>query len=361
MKDSRKGSAKSPARSASRSGSKGGSKNGARRAGPRGKQNTAQPATLTLGLTQVVILVVVVAVIVGGVAGVAIYRDRVKPLQTKVLIVDDESVEMRYFLKRVRMMGREPLEVLQLLTRELIITQTAVKPPYGIEVTDQDVENYMRETAARGDADTITDEEVKEWYRQALNDSELNDGEFRELMRRNLISLRLTDYLGERMPTVVEQVRLYMIVFASPEASSEVIAQLEEGADFLELARSEANADEKLRARGGDLGWLPREAMRPELAAVFDLPVGQPSRLLALGANAYAVAMVGERAAAREIEPEAREAAKATALSNWFNEEYQYHKVEFHGFSNGYDSETDLWVKWQLQRMARHDDPEEAR
>ena len=358
MKDSRKGSAKNPARSATRSGSTG----GARRAGPRGKQNNAQPATLTLGLTQVVILVVVVAVIVGGVAGVAIYRDRVKPLQTKVLIVDDESVEMRYFLKRVRMVGREPLEVLQLLTRELIITQTAVKPPYSIEVTDQDVENYMRETAARGAADSITDEEVKEWYRQALNDSELNDGEFRELMRRNLISLRLTEYLGERMATVVEQVRLYMIVFASPEASTGVLEQLEAGADFYELARSDANADEKLRARGGDLGWLPREAMRPELAAVFDLPVGQPSRLLALGSNAYAVAMVGERAAAREMEPEARGAAKSTALTNWFNDEYQYHTVEFHGFSNGYDSETDLWVKWQLQRMARHDDnPEDAR
>ena len=353
MKDNRTGSAKN------RSGSKNASRSGARRAGPRGKQSAAQAAALSLSLTQVVILVVVVAVVVGGVAGVAIYRDRVKPLQTKVLIVDDMSVDMRYFLKRVRMVGREPLEVLQLLTRELIITQVAVKPPYSIEVTDQDVENYMRETAARGDADTITDAEVKEWYRQTLNDSELNDAEFRELMRRNLLSLRLTDYLGERMPTVVEQVHLYIIVFASPEAGSGVMQQLEEGADFFALARSEANADEKLRAKGGDLGWLPREAMRPELAPVFDLPVGQPSRMVALGANAYAVAMVGERADARQIAPELLESVKASALTNWFNEEYQYHNVEFHGFTNGYDSETDLWVKWQLQRMARHDDPEE--
>ena len=174
-------------------------------------------------------------------------------------------------------------------------------------------------------------------------------------MRRNLLTQRLTEYLGERLPTVVEQVRLYLIVFASPEAGTGIIAQLEAGADFFELAGSEANADEKLRAKGGEVGWLPREAMRPELAAVFDLPVGQPSRMLALGASAYAVAMVGERAAAREMEPEAREAAKATALTTWFNQEYQYHKVEFHGFSNGYDTETDLWVKWQLQRMARHD------
>jgi hypothetical protein len=352
VKDSRQGSAKN------RSGSKNASKSGTRRAAPRGKQ-AAQSAAMSLSLTQVVVLVVVVAVIVGGVAGFAIYRDRVKPLQTKVLIVDDMSIDMGYFLKRVRMLGREPLEVLQLLTRELIITQVAVKPPYSIDVTEQDIENYMRETAARGDADTITDEEVKEWYRQTLNESELNDAEFRELMRRNLLSLRLTDYLGERMPTVVEQVHLYIIVFATPEAGSRVMEQLEAGADFFELARGEANADEKLRAKGGDLGWLPRSAMRAELAPVFDLPVGQPSPMVALGGNAYAVAMVGERAEAREIAPELLESVKASALSNWFNEEYQYHNVEFHGFTNGYDSETDLWVKWQLQRMARHDDPEE--
>lgn len=309
-------------------------------------------AAPTLNLPQVVILVVVVALIVGGAAGFAIYRDRVKPLRTKVLIVDDTSIEMHYFLKRVRMYGREPLEVLQLLTRELIIAQAAVNPPYDIEVTDQDVEDYLRDSARAGAA-SIIDEEVREWYRQALNDSDLDDAEFRELMRRNLLALRMAEYLGERMPTVVEQVRLYVIVFATPEAGTGVVAQLEAGADFLELARSEANADERLRAKGGDLGWLPRQTMRPELAAVFDLPVGQPSRMLALGANAYAVAMVGERAEAREMEPEAREAAKAAALTAWFDREYPYHNVEIHGFTNGYDTETDLWVKWQLQRMAR--------
>ena len=305
-------------------------------------------STPALSLPQVVILVVVVALIVGGVAGFAVYRERVQPLQTRVLIVDDLSVDMRYFLKRVRLSGREPLEVLELLIRELIVTQVAVGPPYGIEVTEQDVEDYLRDRARAG-AESITDEEVREWYRQARGDSELTDAEFRELMRRDLLALRLAEYLAERMPTVVEQVRLYVIVSASPEAANDVVAKLEAGADFLELARSGANADERLRAAGGDLGWLPREAMRPELAAVFDLPVGQPSPVLALGADTYAVAIVGERAEAREMDPEAREAARAAALTTWYSQEYQHHSVEVHGFSNGYDTETDLWVRSQLR------------
>ena len=126
MKDSNKGSEKSGTQGGSRSSSRSGSARGGSRSAAQRARHSEVPA---LNVVQVVILVVVVALIVGGVAGFAIYRDRVKPLQTKVLIVDDLSVEMRYFLRRVRMVGREPLEVLQLLTRELIITQVAVKPP----------------------------------------------------------------------------------------------------------------------------------------------------------------------------------------------------------------------------------------
>lgn len=322
-----------------------------RGAGAR-KERGAQRAAPTLSVPQAAILAAAVVLVVGGLAGFAVYRDRIRPLQTKVLTVDDLSVDMRYFLKRVRTYGREPLEVLELLTRELIVTQVAPHPPYNIEVTEQDVDDRMRD-AARAGADSITGAEMREWLRQAVNDSELTEAEFREVMRRNLLALRMTEYLGERMPTVAEQVRLYLIAFASPAAGAAVVAQLEAGADFLELARSEANADERLRAAGGDLGWLPRQAMRPELAAVFDLPAGQPSPMLALDGDAYAVAMVGERAAARELDPAARQAAKTAALTAWFKQEYRRHDVEVRGFTNGYDTETDLWVKWQLQRMAR--------
>lgn len=225
----------------------------------KGKERGARRAAPTLDLLQAVILAAAVALIVGGVTGYAIYRDRVEPMRTTVLIVDDLSVQMRYFLKRVRMYGREPLEVLELLTQELIVAQVAPNPPYNIEVTDRDVEDRMRGIARAG-ADSITDAEVREWYRQALNDSELKDAEFRELIRRNLLALRMTEYL---------------------------------------------------------------------------------------------VAMVGERAEAREMDPETRQAANAAAITAWFEQEYRRHDVEVHGFTNGYDTETDLWVKWQLQRMAR--------
>ena len=303
------------------------------------------------GTARLLLVIVGVFVVVGGIAGFAIYRDRIAPFRTTVLVVDDTSIKMGYFLKRVHLADREPLEMLQVLIREQVIAQVAAQPPYNIQISEQDIDQMVRD-AARGGAETITDREVQEWYRQERNASQLSDAEFRDLIRRNVRAQRMSEYLRERVPTVAEQVHLYLITQTSPEAAASVAAQVAAGADFFELAR-EANADERLRARGGDLGWRPREALSGALAGVFDLAVGEVSGVVPLGEQAFAVIMVAERAAAREVEGEALETVKANALNQWFQGEYQYHHVEFHGFTNGYDTETDLWVKWQLQRMGR--------
>ena len=303
------------------------------------------------GTAQFLIVIAAVVVVVGGIAGFAIYRERMAPFQTTVLVVDDSSIRMGYFLKRAQMARREPLEVLQTLTRELMIAQVAPQPPYAIEVSEQDVDQYIAELAAAGGG-AATEAELREWYRQQLNENQLSDAEFRELLRRDVLTTRLAEYLGQRVATVAEQVRLYLIVQDSPGAASAVVDRLAAGADFFALAR-ELNTDPQLKERGGEVGWFPREALSGALGVVFELPVGEPSRVLNLG-NAFAIALVAERVAARAIEPEALEAVKANALTRWFNAEYQHHHVEFHGFSNGYDTETDHWVKWQLQRMGRH-------
>ena len=302
------------------------------------------------GTAQFLIVIAAVVVVVGGIAGFAIYRERLAPFQTTVLVVDDSSINLRYFLKRVHMAQREPLEMLQALTRELMIAQVAPQPPYDIEVSEQDVDQFIGELAAAGGG-TATEAEVREWYRQQLNENQLSDAEFRELLRRDVLAARLAEYLGARIPTVAEQVRIFLIVQSSFEAASSVAEQLAAGADFFALAR-ELNADPQLRERAGEVGWFPREALSGPLAGAFDLSPGEPSRVIHQG-DAFAIALVAERVAARAIEPEALEAVKATALNRWFTAEYQHHHVEFHGFSNGYDTETDLWVKWQLQRLGR--------
>jgi len=300
-----------------------------------------------------IILAVVVVLIIGGIAGFAIYQDRVAPFRTIVLVVDDHSIPMRYFLKRVHLSGREAMTLFQTLMREEIIKQVAPKPPYNIDVREEDIDRYLRDTA-RGDSDAIEESDFKEWYRQQLNESRLSNAEFRDLARTNLLTRRLSEYLAEKVPTVAAQVHLHMIPVSEYQAAIKVKERLDAGEDFATLAR-EVSSDEGLKERGGDLGWFPRGALSPEITqtAFDELDVNEASEPLYLDDRTFVVVMVSEKAAAREIDDGPLQMIKARVLDEWLKEENKYHKVEFHGFKNGYDSETNAWVQWQLQRMKR--------
>ena len=163
----------------------------------------------------------------------------------------------------------------------------------------------------------------------------------------------MTEYLPQRMPTVAEQVRLLMIPVSEASIAGAIRERLKAGESFSALAR-ELSTDPQLRDSGGDAGWFPRAALAPQFAdAAFDeLQVGELSAPLSTGDQSV-VLMVAERAAAREIEAASRERIKARVLDDWVREEARHQRVEFHGFRNGYDSETDAWVRWQLQRRKK--------
>ena len=70
-----------------------------------------------------------------------------------------------------------------------------------------------------------------------------------------------------------EEIRVRHILVQSKSAAAAVIEELAGGADFAALARRASIGPSK--ARGGDLGYLAREAMaRPFAAAAFGLAVG---------------------------------------------------------------------------------------
>ncbi len=303
---------------------------------------------------RIIISAAVAAVVIAGIVGVAIYQDRVAPFHTPVLVVDGRSITMRYLLKRVCLSGREPLSMFQTLASEEIIKQVAPKPPYSIQISEKDVDDWLMQMA-RGESEGISGSEFKEWYRQRLNESQLTDLEFRDLARTNLLTRRLEEYLAQRVPTVAEQVHLHAIPFNSPDDARRAKERLDAGADFGTLAR-ELSSDEELKKSGGDLGWFPRGALDPALAqaAFGELQIGKASDPIYLDGNSFAIVMVSERAAARAIEESALQWLKALVLEEWLDRELPSHKVELRGFrKDSYDSETDAWVRWQLQKMQK--------
>jgi parvulin-like peptidyl-prolyl isomerase len=269
------------------------------------------------------------------------------------LEVNDTSIKMYYFLKRVSLARTNPRAMLQTLVNEEIIKQTAPHPPYSITISDNEVDRALEE-AARSQG-TAADERVfNDWYRQQLEQTGFSEAEYTDLVRTNLLTKRLIQYLTERVPTVAEQVHLYMIGQDSMEAAREVKRRLDEGEGFYTLAR-ELNVDEELKARDGDLGWYPRSGLAENLArtAFDELEIGQTSEPLVFSEQLVVIILVAERAAARPIEENTLQSLKSRVLEDWLQQEYRHHRVLVHGLNNGFDAETEAWVQWQLQKMRK--------
>ena len=324
----------------------------------RGKRSVRKPPDSTTEgkeqkgrRTRLITASLIIAIIL-VVVGVGYYLIYVKPFQTKVIVVGEDTINIGYFIKRIRMditASGDPNVMLERLTHEILIKQGA--PRYGIEVTDDDITEALKEMA-RGQSETISDSEFKEWYRQQLNETELTDSEYRDLTHTLVLAQRLHEYLAERVPTVAEQVHLHIIVLESYEDALEVQEKLDAGADFADLAR-EVSIDEETRENGGDLEWVPVEILEGQFEwAVLNLDIGEASEPLRTGELAFSIITISEKAAAREVDEDALEIMKAKVLQDWLVEEMRYKKIEFHGFTNGFDSETYYWIKTQLAKRA---------
>ena len=123
--------------------------------------------------------------------------------------------------------------------------------------------------------------------------------------------------------------------------------------DFFQLAK-ELNPSVATREIQGDLGWQIKNGLDRRLAYVaFQLEVGVPSNPIPLSKEAFAIVIVKEKAAAREMSKEMQERQKIRLVEQWASKELQYHKISYHGLTEGkgWDSETNAWANWQMQRM----------
>jgi foldase protein PrsA len=300
-----------------------------------------------------IILAGCVVLLIGIATAVLIYRNTKAPFRTTVLEVDDTSIKMKYFLKRVSLARTNPRAMLQNLANEQIIKQAAPQPPYSIRITDEDIDQAIKE-AARSQSEATDEHAFNAWYHQQLEQTGFSAAEYRDLVRTKLLTQRLTRYLTERIPTVAEQVHLFMITQGSLADAREVKRRLDAGEDFVALARG-LNVEEELKARGGDLGWYPRSSLAENLAraAFEELEIGQPSSPLVFDERRVVIIMVAERAAARQIEEDTLKELKSRVLEDWLQREYRHHRVVVHGLKNGFDGETEAWVRWQLQKMKK--------
>ena len=292
------------------------------------------------------IITLVVIVIMGTVVGFFYYQEYIAPRRIAVVRVDDTTIRMDYFLKRLTITPVDPMNMLLSLQQEEIITMDA--PSLVGELTEDDIEQGMRDIAG-GETGDITESEFKEWYRQQLNETSFTDAEFREFVSTNLLAARLMKYLAERVSTVAEQFHVHMIVVETYDDAMEVRTRWEEGEDFVDLAR-EVTLDESTRENGGDLGWMPAGVNDLVDWVIQDLDIGVVSQPVTETGTYFYLFMISERDVARPLEEDDLLVLQSQVLNEWLISRNEFHTITYHGFNNGFDSETYAWVNWQLSK-----------
>ncbi len=230
--------------------------------------------------------------------------------------------------------------------RQVAQYQAAVLVPSGIDLSSEEgqqtllqarervldvmIEQALVEQAAAGMGITVTDEQVDAALAQIINDiggeesfqERLNqDGMSREdawdELRAELIGAAVMEAITANLPTTAEYVHARHILVDTREEAERILAQLQAGADFAELARTYSQ-DENTRDAGGDLGFFPRGVLlSPEVEeAAFSLQPGQISPIIESPFGFHIVQVV-ERDPNREMSPEDLRWARTQAIEEW--------------------------------------------
>jgi len=157
-----------------------------------------------------------------------------------------------------------------------------------------------------------------------LESSGLTEADIETLIRGGVMQEKMLDAHGG--PNEMEQVHARHILVETEEEGDAVLAKLEEGEDFADLA-AEYSIDTGSQEDGGDLGWFPREVMVAEFEeAAFGLEIGETSELVQTQFG-YHVIEVLEREV-RELGPQLLQAFQQKVFEEWFAKQVELAEIE---------------------------------
>jgi hypothetical protein len=182
---------------------------------------------------------------------------------------------------------------------------------------------------------------------------------------------RLTDYLSANMSLNVPQVHVYDIVVADGTTGTDIQNRINNGEDFQTIAR-ELSTDTSTKDAGGDMGWVPIDVLKAIDSVIGvtaeDLEIGQVSYPVQLSTalssttdsttQPYYLLMVTEKDPARLVsDSQFISTLKGTLIGDWLNNQMDPSKssnkvtLHGHGQSGGYDSSTNAWILYEIEKL----------
>lgn len=222
------------------------------------KQKRRQRIILFSGIFTV--LVVVVLVITG--LYTQWYLPEIKPLGKTVIEVNGTEFKMDYYIDALKFQSGGQSEYMQ----------------FFLDIVLDNIEQgELIGQAALALGFSVSDGEIKQY----IEDNELPDNQaVRDLVETQLLVPKLTqEYFEPQVPAETEQRHVMAIFLESQAQAQEIMARLEGGEDFAQLA-GELSLDTLTKEGEGDLGWRPEGVLDRLLntgvldESVFSQPVG---------------------------------------------------------------------------------------
>jgi parvulin-like peptidyl-prolyl isomerase len=196
------------------------------------------------------------------------------------------------------------------LIERVLIDQAAAT--LGVRLSDGDVDAQLQAMQAESGPERFQDWLTENQYGSAE--------ELRADLRAQLLGAAVFVQVTASVSETVEQVHARHILVASAPEAQNLLAQLQGGADFAELAR-QFTLDDSTRATGGDLGFFYRGLLTvPELEkAAFELQPAETSGVVA-STRGFHIVQVLERDPQRPLVPEDLQRIRQQAFERWLAE-----------------------------------------
>ncbi len=198
--------------------------------------------------------------------------------------------------------------VLEAMIDQVLIEQAA--PRLGVTVSDEEVqaELALQEQLAAANGTTLEALLAEQLY---------TPEEYRDVLRGLLLAQKVSEVVAD-VPSTAEQVHARHILVADEATARELIAQIQQGADFAQLAM-EYSLDASSAPSGGDLGWVPRGVLlQPEVEdAIFALAEGELAPTPVRSSLGYHVVQTLERVQDRPLSQALLAERKQRAFQEW--------------------------------------------
>ena len=246
-------------------------------------------------------------------------------------------------------LGTTPFQIFETMVQNEIITQFG--PELQIAATQDEIDSELQARHVPDwedfEEDSLLQSELGERLRQYLNLIQMDEADYRDQIKTELMRIKATEELGKEIPPIQPQIELYMLTVGSEEAIELVQQSHKQGTSFAELI-NQYEIHQEVKELGGRIGWVPQGLLTGPAAELFDLDLGAITDPGRDEDGNYVFYSVLDRADARELEDGHLAQLKQDVLNEWISGIRKEQTIETTFGSEEYD-----WLVKQLRSSSR--------